>query len=524
MKRNAVAWAALVVSSAALLSSQNLYHPLRAKPDVPAEGQKTAKALSDAFGAVAEFVKPSVVQVSVQRKMPSRALVPGRRSPNGPRGGVPRDVPKEFEDMLKRFFGPDFSPFGPEPQQFGGRGQGMGSGFVYDDKGHILTNNHVVEGAEKIVVTFHDGTEADAKVVGTDPGTDVAVIKVDQTGFRPALKGNSRDVKVGEWVLAVGSPFQLEQTVTAGIVSATGRAPHINDYEAFIQTDASINPGNSGGPLVDMNGRVIGINSAIMTGNRTLIGLGSNAGIGFAIPMDLASHIADKLIKDGKVNRVRLGVGLSELSPAVAKQLGLDPHTHGILVSYVAKGSPAEKAGLKEGDVITGFNGTTIDNGSVLKNMVATSDAGRSYTLTYLRDGHEQKVQVVPVPEGQVRFEGEDQNEEQPALAHEGAKDKKEVSGFGLTVQPLTPELAAQFGYTKDTEGLVITDVKEGSPADTEGLKEGFVITKFIKDKKLQPAKSVSDFQELAKNADNLSVLVLPGKPPGGIITMSKAK
>src|SRR4051812_21781030 len=354
MKRNAVAWGALVVSPAALVSSRGLTRPMPAAPSLPAESQKAANALSDAYVAVADFVKPSVVQISVARKDKGTIRIPGRgRMPfPGPGGNL---EPKDFEEMLKRFFGPDGRP---EKQQFGPAAEGTGSGFVFDDRGHILTNNHVVESAEKITVTFNDGVEASATVVGTDPQSDVAVIKVDNTSYRPLQRGVSSKLKVGELVMAVGSPFGLSQTVTTGIISATERNEFgINgpdSYESFLQTDAAINPGNSGGPLVDMSGRVIGINSAIVSGSR------GNDGVGFAIPIDLASNVADKLIKDGKVSRARIGIALEALAPAMAKQLGIDPQTKGVLVNDVVPGSPADKAGLKSGDVITEFNGAPI--------------------------------------------------------------------------------------------------------------------------------------------------------------------
>ena len=257
----------------------------------------------------------------------------------GPGGNLD---PKDFEEMLKRFFGPEFRP---EKEQFGpAPGGGTGSGFVFDDQGHILTNNHVVEGAEKITVTFNDGIEASAKVVGTDPQSDVAVIKVENTHYRPLPRGSSSKLKVGELVMAVGSPFGLSQTVTTGIISATERNDwdqRINEYESFLQTDAAINPGNSGGPLVDMNGRVVGINSAIVTGSR------GNDGVGFAIPIDLAANIADKLIKDGKVQRAGIGIGLDPLTPALAKQLGLDPQTKGVMVEDGGPGEPGRQGGAE---------------------------------------------------------------------------------------------------------------------------------------------------------------------------------
>jgi serine protease Do len=511
MKRNVVAWAALIVSTAALVSSRGFTLPVPAAPGVPAEGQKTARAMSEAFEAVADFVKPSVVQIIVQRKSPSRSGATRRfNNPFGPNGRS--DTPKELEDMLKRFFGPEKEQF-----DFGGQAPATGSGFVYDDQGHILTNNHVVADAKKITVTFHDGNEAEATVVGTDPGTDVAVIKVKDTGYRPVRKGDSSKLRVGEWVMAIGSPFGLSQTVTAGIISATERAPKINSYESFIQTDASINPGNSGGPLVDMNGHVVGINSAIITSSHSF------AGVGFAIPMDMAVNTADKLIKDGKVSRARLGVKLAAepLTPALAKQFGLDSKTKGIIVDQVADGSPAAKAGLKEGDIITGFNSTPITNNSTLRNLVATSDVGKSYTMTYLRDGKEQKVSVVPAPEGQVRFASEDDETPQHSAPPEA---EAKVNDFGLSVQELTPELASQFGYPKGTEGLVVTAVKKGSPAEDKGLDPGDLITKVIKDKKLQSIKGLKEFEDLAKKSDEMAIYVQSADGGAQFVTLSKSK
>jgi len=349
MKRNAVAWAAIVMSVAALASSRFATPPVAAVQEIPAEGQKAARALSEAFEAVADFARPSVVQISVEKRG-------GMMRPGAFGGGQGQQIdPKQAEEMLKRFFGPD-AGLRFERQQYGA-GEGTGSGFVYDEHGHILTNNHVVSGADKIVVTFHDGEKAQAKVVGTDVDADVAVIQVDTTRYRPLPKGDSTKLKVGEWVIAVGSPFGLEQTVTAGIISATERGTvGINKYESFLQTDCAINPGNSGGPLIDMNGRAVGINSAIATTSR------SSSGVGFAIPMDMARVLADKLIKDGKVSRARVGVVLSPepLTPSVAKQLGLAGSTHGVVVEKVADNSPGAKVGLKKGDVIVEFDGHPV--------------------------------------------------------------------------------------------------------------------------------------------------------------------
>src|SRR6185312_15983941 len=264
MKRNALAWTAIVMSGAALVSSSGVIRQMPAAPSIPAESQRTARGLSEAFTAVAEFVKPSVVQINAHKKTAMRRPGQGRPNPfQGPNGVDPKD----YEEFFKRFFGPDSRN---EKQQFGGpKAEATGSGFVYDNAGHILTNNHVVSGASEITVTFNDGVKASATIVGTDDKSDVAVLKVDETSYRALPKGTSSKVKVGELVMAIGSPFGFSQTVTTGIISATERDDvKVNAYESFLQTDAAINPGNSGGPLVNMDGEVIGINSVIATGGH----------------------------------------------------------------------------------------------------------------------------------------------------------------------------------------------------------------------------------------------------------------
>jgi serine protease Do len=518
MKRNAVAWAALVVATAALVSSRGLTRPMPAAPSLPAETQKAANTLSEAFVAVADFVKPSVVQISVQRRAGAPRTPGGRPRmpfPNpGPGGGVdPRDF-KDFEEMLKRFFGPDARP---EKEQFSPGREGTGSGFVFDERGHILTNNHVVEGSEKITVTFNDGSEAVATVVGTDPQSDVAVVKVDDTRHRPLARGSSARLKVGELVMAVGSPFGLNESVTTGIISATERNDvHINEYESFIQTDAAINPGNSGGPLVDMSGRVVGVNSAIVTGSR------GNDGVGFAIPIDLAAQVADKLIKDGKVQRARIGIVLGMLTPAMGKQLGLDPQTKGVLVNEVVKGSPADKAGLKSGDVITGFNDAPVLSLPAFRFTVAASDVGKSYELTYYRDGKKHTTTIIPAASDQVVFGTEKESSSRPDSKPEPAKTT--INEFGLEVQPLTTELAKSLGLSAELQGLLVSSVKEGSPAEAAGIEAGNVITKVVRDRKIQPIRSVQEFQELTDKADEIAVFVQSGENLGRFVTLTKAK
>ena len=516
MKRNAVAWAALVVSAAALVSSRGFTRAVPAAPGIPAESQKAARALSEAFETVADFVKPSVVQISVERKASVKSLGRGGRMPfpglpEGPHGNVD---PKDFEEMFKRFFGPEGRP---EKQQFGRGAEGTGSGFVFDDKGHILTNNHVVAGSGKITVTFHDGIEAPATIVGTDPDSDVAVIKVDNTSYRPLPKGSSSKLRVGELIMAVGSPFGLSQSVTTGIISATERnVVGINKYESFLQTDAAINPGNSGGPMVDMEGRVVGINSAIVTGSR------GNDGVGFAIPIDMADTIAVKLIKDGKVSYARVGIQLGALTPAIAKQFGLEPTTKGVLANEVLPGSPADKAGLKAGDVITSFNGKPVMSVPTFRLSVAASDVGKPFRMTYFREGKEQTTTITPAAATQVLFAQERDEAETPEPA-KAESPKAEIKDFGFEVQPLTPELAGQFGLDKESKGLLISSVKEGSPAEAAGLEAGSVITKVVQNTLPKPVPELKAFQELVGKSDVLTFHV-QSKEGSQFVTLSKAK
>ncbi len=519
MKRNAVAWAALVVSVAALVGSRSYTKPLPAAQDIPSEGQKVARDLSAAFNAVTEFVRPSVVQINVEKSNsnPLRRGAPGRGTPNP--DGQPREVdPKEMEEMLRRFFGPGGAPRFEE-QQFAALG--TGSGFVFDDGGHILTNNHVVEGADEITVTFYDGVQVPAKLVGTYPEADVAVVKVESTEYRPVRVGSTKALKVGEWVLAVGSPFGLSQSVTAGIISATQRENvDINTFESFIQTDASINPGNSGGPLVDMDGRVIGINSAIATTTR------ASSGVGFAIPIDMASRIAKKLIANGKVEPALMGIVIDPLTRGLARQLGIDPKTKGVVVMEVGPDTPAAKAGLKVGDIITTFDGQPVGSRKGLQYLVQTSDVGKSYDLTYLRDGQESTVKVSPAPLEQIakvmdsRVGGE---RARPRPKPEAAPAEP-VNEYGMAVAPLNEEFKERYGWGAQEQGFVVTAVKPDSPAAAAGLEVGDLITKYVKDKAIRPAKEVGEFESLAKQADEVAIYVedVNHRLPGEFKTLAK--
>jgi serine protease Do len=487
-----------------------------AAPKMSDDSQRTAKALSQAYASVAEFVRPSVVQISVTKKAVAMPGMGTRRFqlPNPGPGGNGNPSAKDFEEMLKKFFGPQFG--NPENQQFGSPhgGTGIGSGFVYDDHGHILTNNHVVEGADRIVVTFYDGTEVTAKVVGTDKESDVAVIKIDSTSFPALPKGDSSKLRVGDLVMAVGSPFQLSQTVTHGMISALERNDvHINQYESFIQTDAPINRGNSGGPLVNMNGEVIGINSAIMSGSS------GNDGVGFAIPIDMAASVADMLIKDGKVRRARIGIKLAPLTPVMARQLGMDESTKGILIEEVLSGSPAEKAGLKQGDVITGISGQPIQSLPAFRLKVAASEVSKPFELSYVREGKKETTSITPSPADKVVFDVEREGSEPKATPTE----KTSLSDFGIEVETLTPEVAKPLGLPEGLKGLVVTSVKQGSDAEEKGITEGTVITKVINNKKIQPVTSVKEFQALATKSNELTMVVQGSKGLAGFVTISKS-
>ena len=515
MKRNPVAWAALIVASAALFSSAGFLRQMPAAPKVSEEGQRTAKALSQAFEAVAEFARPSVVQIVVHKKGGSLPPAMRRMVPN-PRGvpGNPGESGRDLEEMLRKFFGPES---GPQNEQFGGReGRGVGSGFVYDNKGHILTNNHVVENSDSISVTFWDGVEAKATLVGTDKRSDVAVIKVDNTSYPPLPKGDSSKLKVGELVMAVGSPFELSQSVTTGIISALERnSVGINEYESFIQTDAPINRGNSGGPLVNMDGEVIGINSAIMSGSQ------GNDGIGFTIPINMAASVANMLVKDGKVHYARVGIVLGPLSPALARQFGLDEGTKGIMVSDVVSGSPADKAGIKQGDVIIGFAGEKVQSLPSFRLKVATSEVSKPSELVYLRDGKERTTSIVPAPAENVVFDMERDGQSGSQRSRAVEPEKTAINGFGLEVQPMTAELAKPLGLPTDLKGLVVSSVKDGSSAEAAGIEQGDVITKVIQNHKPQPLTNVKDFQDIAGKSDELAVYVQKGKV-GGFVILNK--
>ena len=420
-----------------------------------------AVALPD-FADLAAHISPTVVNISTTQEMKSTPFEPG--GPGGG-GGEEGDPFHEFFGPFERFFGPPRRPY---------KAKSLGSGFIIDPGGTIITNNHVVENADEIVVKLATGKEYKAKVVGRDQKTDIALIEINGASGLPAVQlGDSEGLRVGEWVVAIGNPFGLENTVTAGIVSALSR--HINQgpYDNFIQTDAAINPGNSGGPLLNTKGEVVGINTAIFSRG------GGNIGIGFAIPINLAKEIVPQLKDKGHVTRGWLGVMIQKVTPDIAESLGLD-EPKGALVADVVKDSPAEQAGIKQGDVIIDYDSKPVGDSSELPLLVARTAVGTSVKLTAIRD-KERLTFSVKIAE---------LKEEEMAQGGSGTSED-----LGLTVQTLTADLAENLGLDRGLKGVVVTQVEQGGPAGEAGLRRGDVILEVNR----TPVKDVDAYRKSLK-------------------------
>ena len=376
--------------------------------------------------------------------------------------------------------------------------------MIVDSSGFILTNNHVVEKATTVKVTLLDKREFTAKVVGADPQTDVAIIKIDQ-GDLPALPlGNSDGARVGDLCFAIGNPFGYDHTVTMGIVSAKGRSLEGQGHiQNFIQTDAAINPGNSGGALINARGQLIGMNTAIISGGGGGFGgEAGNIGIGFAVPVNLAKNVMDQIIKTGKVSRGYIGVSLQGLSPEVAQQFGLKD-THGALVTDVASSGPGEKAGLKSGDVITAINGTKVQDFNELTLAVTQHAPGDSVSLDVYRNGQPMKVNVTLAqrPTGLEWAEGKRGQSQGNSEENDNTGN---TSARGITVEALTPELAQQVNVPATTKGVIVSDIDQGSTAAESGVGQGDVITGVDR----KPVSSVGEFTRLMNASQGKSVLV----------------
>ncbi len=422
-----------------------------------------AYELSEAFSYVAEKAAPAVVYIETERIV-----------------SLPRDVfPFDFfkDEFFKKFFSiPRY------------RQRGAGSGFIISSDGYIVTNNHVIQGAQNITVKLIDGRSFSAKIIGTDPFSDIALLKVNAKDLPTLPLGNSDLIKVGEWVIAIGNPFGLSHTVTVGVISAKGRSGiGISDIEDFIQTDAAINPGNSGGPLLNLKGEVIGMNTAIFSRS------GGYMGIGFAIPSNIVKAVVEQLKSKGKVERGFLGVSLQDLTPSLAKELGLKIN-EGALVTEVKPGSPAEKGGIKEKDVIIGYNGKAVKNSYDLKNYVLLTKPGTSVNLKVIRNGKETEltVEIEAPKEGFLISQAE-------------FKELEEfLETLGLAVDNINSAIAKKLGLS-NTKGVIITEVYPETPADYAGLIPGLVIDE-VNRKRVNNLQEF--FQALAPSLQTRKVLL----------------
>jgi serine protease Do len=433
---------------------------------------------SNGFPAVARATMPAVVNISTSRVVKSQGM-PGS--------------PFMDDPVFRHFFGDQFNKQFQVPRER--REASLGSGVIVSADGYIVTNAHVVEKADEIKVLLSDKREFTGKVVGSDPKTDVAVIKISGRDLPTLIWGDSDRIEVGEYALAIGNPFGLNSTITLGIISAVGRANMgIEQYENFIQTDAAINPGNSGGALVNTRGELIGINTAIFS--RT----GGNMGIGFAIPSNMAKRVLDSLIKTGKVVRGYLGVSIQDVNAKIAKQFGLE-QAQGALVGDVVSGSPAEQAGIKSGDVIVRFDGKAIENSSTLRNRAAETPVGKGVEVEVVRDKKPVKLTL------KVAEQPKDMT-----TAGETAKGEgKSATLAGLEVRNLSPDAARQLNLPRGLQGVVVAQVESGSAAEEAGVQAGDVIVELNR----KPVRNTEDFRRqskaLGKNDGVLLLIVRQG-------------
>lgn len=429
------------------------------RPTSPVVSQKILET-ELAFAEVVKTVSPSVVNISVTRTISGE---------------------EEFFDL--------FLPQGNGEPPSRWSEQSFGSGVTVSSDGYIITNNHVIEDAEDIVVTLPDRRSFRGKLIGADPKTDLAILKIEAKGLPVAPWGDSDKLEVGEFVLTIGNPFGLSNTVTLGIVSAKGRANvGIADYEDFIQTDAAINPGNSGGPLVNINGEIVGINTAIFSKS------GGYQGIGFAVPSNMAKTVFDQLIKEGRIKRGWLGVNIQDMTPELSQKFGLD-RPEGVLINGIIKDSPADKAGLKRGDIITEFNGRSVIDVGSFRNSVAGTPPGKKVKVKTFRQGSYREIEVLV--------------EEQAAPSQErrnfqGSVPEKRDVFSGMDVFELSKDIATQLGLGQEARGMVIARIEPGSPAEKAGLRRGDVIEEIEQ----KPVKSLQDFKLIISRIKTPDILL----------------
>lgn len=457
-----------------------------------------ARSALESFADLAEKLQPGVVNISTSQTVAARPDRPGPDMPQFPPGSP---FEKFFRDFMERQ-GPRGGPNAPGPQ--GQRpdapprkAQSLGSGFVIDPSGIVVTNNHVIDGADEITVNFPDGLSLKAKLLGRDERTDLAVLKVEPTRALVAVPwGDSDKARVGDWVLAIGNPFGLGGSVSAGIVSARNRDINQGPYDNFIQTDAAINKGNSGGPLFNMDGEVIGINTAIYSPS------GGSIGIGFSIPSNLARSVVAQLRDFGRAKRGWLGVRIQQVSPDIAESVGLK-EPNGAMIAGVNEGGPADKGKIRSGDVVLKFAGQDVKEMRNLPRIVAETPIGKDVPVVVWRDGKEVilQVSVGEMPDEAIRAASADPDKPAPTKA-------LELSGLGLRLSALTPEGRDKFQIAADQKGVLITDVVAGTPAAERGLKPGDVIVEVQQEEVSAPADVVDRVEKIRK-ANRRSVLML---------------
>ncbi len=476
IRRNAISFLFVILTAALFLSMPIITSgaAMAREKAVSPDASKLLGRLSDALAEVADVVRPAVVNISTTTTVTME---------ENPYGGL-------FDDpFFRKFFGDQFDHPGQKRKY---KSSALGSGVIVTDNGYILTNSHVVKGADEIKVILYDKREFKGKIVGIDSKTDLAVVKINAKDLSTIKIGSSARLKTGDVVLAVGNPFGLNQTITMGIVSAVGRSNiGLADFEDFIQTDAAINPGNSGGALVNTNGELVGINTAIFSTS------GGYMGIGFAIPSDMAKTVMDSIIKHGRVIRGWLGVSIQNLTAELAKSLGIK-HEAGALVADVVKDSPADKAGLKRGDVVIEFDGKKVEDSTTLRNMASAAAPGTKVDLKIIRDG---KESILSATLGEF-------------------KDRKVVKKTeynnalnGVTVQNITDAARAKLGLPEDVNGVLITGIGDNSP--TQGILQANDV---IQEVNRQAIRSLNDYdQAVSKIKENDSVLLLVFREGGSI-------
>jgi serine protease Do len=483
-----IAAAGLLIAAAPTANKQALPKSTPAV-ELSSEAIGVANSLSDAFRKVAAHVLPAVVAIenrpdtswqAVRQPLPPNGNIPGQ---DNPFAGTP------FEDLFRNQTRNQI-PGSPRlsPRQAPQR-SGIGSGVIIDSAGIVLTNNHVVAGGGKIVIKTNDGREFVATEVLTDPQTDIAVVKFSgDASLRAAKLGDSDAIAVGDWVVALGQPFGLESTVTAGIVSAKNRGIGITARENFIQTDAAINPGNSGGPLVNLRGEVIGINTAISSRD------GGSNGVGFAVPANLAGWVSGQLIDNGQVTRSYLGVGIQPVNYALATQLGVPPKS-GVVVTNVFPSTPAEKSGLQSGDVIVRFGGTAVSTPQQLQLAVERSPLGKSLTMNIIRGGNAIELDYTPETAP---------NDVDVSQSQQPVREGVKLKPLGMEVNSLSPAVAKQLGLD-DPSGVIVTSVQNDSPAATAGIEPGMLIVQVNS----QDVSTPAEFQSVVDRDTDGTILLL---------------